>query len=206
MNEDQNSKENSDQFDNIPLRKVGKVSIVSIEGGLNEPAVVKDHTPPIGSQEEEERDGQVANSISYMMGSYSSEKNEAVEQRNSTTPTTIMKENIGHCEIQGNRQDSLYKNIRDSQRRNGIDIKKQKEEMRAIKPDGHVGFASLPDQVYRKAVKKGFEFTLMVVGESGLGKSTLVNSMFLTDIYSSKFPGDIPRVAKTLNVETHKVS
>ena len=29
-------------------------------------------------------------------------------------------------------------------------------------------------QVYRKAVKKGFEFSLMVVGESGLGKSTLV--------------------------------
>ena len=25
-------------------------------------------------------------------------------------------------------------------------------------------------KVYRKAVKKGFEFSLMVVGESGLGK------------------------------------
>lgn len=31
--------------------------------------------------------------------------------------------------------------------------------------DGYVGFANLPNQVYRKAVKKGFEFTLMVVGE-----------------------------------------
>lgn len=30
--------------------------------------------------------------------------------------------------------------------------------------EGYVGFASLPDQVYRKAVKKGFEFTLMIVG------------------------------------------
>lgn len=30
--------------------------------------------------------------------------------------------------------------------------------------DGYVGFANLPNQVYRKAVKKGFEFTLMVVG------------------------------------------
>lgn len=31
--------------------------------------------------------------------------------------------------------------------------------------DGYVGFASLPNQVYRKSVKRGFEFTLMVVGK-----------------------------------------
>lgn len=30
---------------------------------------------------------------------------------------------------------------------------------------GYVGFANLPNQVHRKSVKKGFEFTLMVVGE-----------------------------------------
>ncbi len=40
----------------------------------------------------------------------------------------------------------------------------------STKPEGYVGFGSLPDQVYRKAVRKGFEFNLMVVGESGLGK------------------------------------
>jgi len=28
----------------------------------------------------------------------------------------------------------------------------------------YVGFANLPNQVHRKFVKKGFEFTLMVVG------------------------------------------
>lgn len=31
--------------------------------------------------------------------------------------------------------------------------------------DGYVGFANFPNQVYRKAIKKGFEFTLMVVGK-----------------------------------------
>ena len=48
-------------------------------------------------------------------------------------------------------------------------------------------------QVYSKAVRKGFEFSLMVVGASGLGKSTLVNSMFLTDIYSegAKEPSEL---------------
>ena len=50
----------------------------------------------------------------------------------------------------------------------------------------YVGFANLPNQVHRKYVKKGFEFTLMVVGESGLGKSTLINSLFLTDLYPEK--------------------
>ncbi|KAM9307058.1 septin 5b [Pholidichthys leucotaenia] len=46
----------------------------------------------------------------------------------------------------------------------------------------YVGFATLPNQLHRKSVKKGFDFTLMVAGESGLGKSTLVNSLFLTDL------------------------
>jgi hypothetical protein len=70
------------------------------------------------------------------------------------------------------------------------------------RPADIVGFGLLPNQVYKKAVKKGFEFTLMVVGESGLGKSTLVNSMFLTDIY-----GGVERpeeeADQTLQVETH---
>lgn len=43
-------------------------------------------------------------------------------------------------------------------------------------------FASLPAQLTRKSAKKGFEFNLMIVGESGLGKSTLVSSIFNYDI------------------------
>ena len=37
-----------------------------------------------------------------------------------------------------------------------------------VNPDvpGYVGFANLPNQVHRKSVKKGFEFTLMAVGKS----------------------------------------
>ncbi|XP_023215458.1 septin-5-like [Centruroides sculpturatus] len=67
---------------------------------------------------------------------------------------------------------------------------------------GEIGFATLPDQVHRKSVKKGFDFTLMVVGESGLGKSTLINSLFLTDIYKDRVvPNVEERVDKTVDIQ-----
>ena len=52
-------------------------------------------------------------------------------------------------------------------------------------------------------MKAGFEFTLMVAGESGMGKSTLINSMFLTDIYSAEYPGPSQRIKKTVQVVTN---
>ncbi|XP_055776029.1 septin-5-like isoform X2 [Salvelinus fontinalis] len=64
-----------------------------------------------------------------------------------------------------------------------------------IEEKQYVGFATLPNQVHRKSVKKGFDFTLMVAGESGMGKSTLVNSLFLTDLYKDR---------KLLNAEGEK--
>ncbi|XP_039292685.1 septin-5 isoform X2 [Nilaparvata lugens] len=66
----------------------------------------------------------------------------------------------------------------------------------------YIGFATLPEQVHRKSVKRGFDFTLMVVGESGLGKSTLVNSLFLSDLYKDRKVGDVSeRVQKTTSIE-----
>ena len=44
----------------------------------------------------------------------------------------------------------------------GVDAPKHREGVKQL--DGYVGFANLPNQVYRKSVKRGFEFTLMVVG------------------------------------------
>uniref|UniRef100_A0A4W4G4Z2 Septin n=1 Tax=Electrophorus electricus TaxID=8005 RepID=A0A4W4G4Z2_ELEEL len=43
------------------------------------------------------------------------------------------------------------------------------------------------------------------LGESGLGKSTLINSLFLTDLYSKEYPGPSQRIKKTVQVEQSKV-
>ena len=40
-----------------------------------------------------------------------------------------------------------------------------KSRQTARDQDSYIGFANLPNQVYRKSVKRGFEFTMMVVGE-----------------------------------------
>jgi len=71
---------------------------------------------------------------------------------------------------------------------------------------GFIGFANLPNQVHRKSVKKGFEFTLMVVGESGLGKSTLINSLFLTDLYPDReLPDAEAKIKQTVSMEASTV-
>lgn len=76
----------------------------------------------------------------------------------------------------------------------------------AQQQDGYVGFANLPNQVHRKSVKKGFEFTLMVAGESGLGKSTLIDSLFLTDLYTDRvIPSAADRVKRTVQIDSNTV-
>lgn len=76
----------------------------------------------------------------------------------------------------------------------------------SLEAPGYVGFANLPNQVHRKSVKKGFEFTLMVVGESGLGKSTLVNSLFLTDLYPERvIPNAREKINQTVKLDASTV-
>ncbi|XP_046618603.1 septin-7-like isoform X10 [Neodiprion virginianus] len=122
-------------------------------------------------------------------------------------PSAPTKARLPQTSVTLNQNDSEDSNKRESANNRSADSKDSRSAP-TTKPkelDGYVGFANLPNQVYRKAVKKGFDFTLMVVGESGLGKSTLINSMFLADIYSTEYPGPSLRVKKTVAVETSKV-
>ncbi|GJQ87636.1 2-Sep [Trypoxylus dichotomus] len=67
-------------------------------------------------------------------------------------------------------------------------------EVRTLKLSGHVGFDSLPDQLVSKSVQNGFNFNIMCIGETGLGKSTLMDSLFNTNFESTPSPHSLPTV------------
>ncbi|GAB1299970.1 Septin 12 [Apodemus speciosus] len=69
---------------------------------------------------------------------------------------------------------------------------------------GPVGIEAVLDQLRIKAMKTGFEFNIMVVGQSGLGKSTMVNTLFKSKVWQSTVPNmDVP-MPQTL--ELHSVT
>lgn len=52
--------------------------------------------------------------------------------------------------------------------------------LRTLKLNGHVGFDTLPDQIVSKTVSEGFCFNVLCIGETGIGKSTLLDTLFNT--------------------------
>uniref|UniRef100_A0A8D2L507 Septin 12 n=1 Tax=Varanus komodoensis TaxID=61221 RepID=A0A8D2L507_VARKO len=66
---------------------------------------------------------------------------------------------------------------------------------------GYVGIEAVLDQMRIKTMKAGFEFNIMVVGQSGLGKSTMVNTLFKSKVSrKSSCPGCEERIPKTVQL------
>ncbi|CAG5133475.1 unnamed protein product [Candidula unifasciata] len=65
---------------------------------------------------------------------------------------------------------------------------------RALNLAGHVGFDSLPDQLVNKSVSQGFCFNILCVGETGIGKSTMMDTLFNTNFDSTPSTHDLPGV------------
>ncbi|XP_036946359.1 septin homolog spn1 isoform X3 [Acanthopagrus latus] len=68
---------------------------------------------------------------------------------------------------------------------------------------GYIGIEAVLDQMRSKTKKAGFEFNIMVVGQSGLGKSTLVNTLFKSKVSrKSCTPNNEEKISKTVKLQT----
>ena len=79
---------------------------------------------------------------------------------------------------------------------------------RTLSLTGNVGFDSLPDQLVNKAVKKGFDFNILCIGETGIGKSTLMESLFKENFEDQPITHRLKNVSvshKTYNLQEGNV-
>ncbi|KAM9321411.1 septin-10-like [Gastrophryne carolinensis] len=65
---------------------------------------------------------------------------------------------------------------------------------RVLSMSGHVGFDSLPDQLVSRSVHEGFCFNILCIGETGIGKSTLINTLFNTNFEEHEYTHFEPSV------------
>lgn len=71
------------------------------------------------------------------------------------------------------------------------------------KLNGFVGFSNLPQQWHQKSIRQGFDFNLLVVGDSGLGKSTLLNTLFEVPVHDLDAPQQYD--GTTIGIQTTKI-
>uniref|UniRef100_A0A8V0ZC31 Septin 12 n=2 Tax=Gallus gallus TaxID=9031 RepID=A0A8V0ZC31_CHICK len=68
---------------------------------------------------------------------------------------------------------------------------------------GYVGIEAVLEQMKVKTMKMGFEFNIMVVGQSGLGKSTMVNTLFKSKVSrKASQPSQEERIPKTVQLQS----
>ncbi|KAM9020220.1 LOW QUALITY PROTEIN: septin-10 [Ara ararauna] len=77
-----------------------------------------------------------------------------------------------------------------------MNSEKADDDYRALSLSGH-GFSSLPDQLVKKSISRGFCFNILCIGETGIGKSTLLNSLFNTSFDDSMSTRFLPEVKLT---------
>uniref|UniRef100_A0A8C2WFC3 Septin 9a n=1 Tax=Cyclopterus lumpus TaxID=8103 RepID=A0A8C2WFC3_CYCLU len=67
----------------------------------------------------------------------------------------------------------------------------------------YVGIDAILEQMRRKAMKQGFELNIMVVGQSGLGKSTLMNTLFKSKVSRKSVQATAQeKIPKTIEIKS----
>ncbi|XP_041128181.1 septin-11-like isoform X2 [Polyodon spathula] len=83
------------------------------------------------------------------------------------------------------------------------DFQKSDINVRPLSMSGHVGFDSLPDQLVSRSTSQGFCFNILCIGETGIGKSTLMDTLFNTNFENSQSTHFEPKVK--LRAQTYQL-
>uniref|UniRef100_A0A8C1ZYA0 Septin n=3 Tax=Cyprinus carpio TaxID=7962 RepID=A0A8C1ZYA0_CYPCA len=87
-------------------------------------------------------------------------------------------------------------------------VRQMDKNARPLALSGHVGFDSLPDQLVNKSTSQGFCFNILCIGETGIGKSTLMDTLFNTNFEnfeSSHFEPKVKLRAQTYDLQESNV-
>ncbi|NXA06809.1 SEP10 protein, partial [Sapayoa aenigma] len=87
-------------------------------------------------------------------------------------------------------------------------FRRQSDGYRTLSLSAHIGFDSLPDQLIKKSIKQGFCFNILCIGETGIGKSALINSLFnsnFEDPPSTHFLPSVQLAAQTYELQEGNV-
>ncbi|KAI8818840.1 Septin-type guanine nucleotide-binding (G) domain-containing protein [Fimicolochytrium jonesii] len=76
------------------------------------------------------------------------------------------------------------------------------ESAKKVTLTGYVGFDTITNQIEKRLLKRGFAFNVMVVGRSGLGKSTLVNTLFAAHLKEPNAPKRAETLRQTVEIQS----
>ncbi|XP_056143520.1 neuronal-specific septin-3 isoform X2 [Lampris incognitus] len=170
---------------------------------MDAPGLVEERMRKEGAEREEKGNGETEEWTPTDVTPSINTPNPAREEEEEKSPGVKTEEETGMEEACGNRETEVETEITLASTVCQSVPSSQMDTIRGSDLFGYVGIEAVLDQMRRKTMKTGFEFNIMVVGQSGLGKSTLVNTLFKSKVSrKSCTPNYEEKISKTVKLES----